>query len=66
MGARVLIIGVGDVGGRFARLLAATGEVGELTLAGLCQGEGSFVAATLSSCHQVVARFLSPAASRVA
>ena len=55
MGARVLIIGVGDVGGRFARLLAATGDVGEPTRAGLCQGEGSFVAATLSSRHDVVA-----------
>ena len=44
MGAKVLIIGVGDVGGRFARLLGGSGEVDRLTLAGLCQGEGPFIA----------------------
>ncbi len=66
MGARVVIIGVGDVGGRFARLLAATGEVGELTLAGLCRGEGPFIAATLSSCHEVIARFIELDATRQA
>lgn len=62
--ARVLIIGVGDVGGRFARLLAATGDVGELVLAGLCRGEGPFIAATLSSCHDVLARFVELDATR--
>lgn len=58
MGAKVLIIGVGDVGGRFARLLGGTGEVDRLVLAGLNQGEGPFIAGMLSSCYDLLAEFV--------
>ena len=57
MGATVLIIGVGDVGGRFARLLGGTGEVDRLVLAGMCHGEGPFIAGMMSSCYDLLAEF---------
>ena len=63
-GAHVLIIGAGDVGGRFARLLAATGEVARLTIAGLNQGQGPVLAATLTSSYEMLARFVGLDATR--
>ena len=66
MGAKVLIIGVGDVGGRFARLLGGTGEVDRLMLAGMCQGEGPFIAGMLSSCYDLLAEFVELDATRQA
>ncbi|MEE8545589.1 MAG: hypothetical protein V3T29_07235 [Alphaproteobacteria bacterium] len=57
MGARVLIIGVGDVGSRFAAGLAADENVDELVLAGLAQGEGPFIAGMLASSYDVTVRF---------
>ncbi len=66
MGAKVLIIGVGDVGGRFARLLGGSGEVDRLVLAGLNQGEGPFIAGMLSSCYSLMAEFVEIDATRQA
>ena len=66
MGAKVLIIGVGDVGGRFARLLGGSGEVDRLVLAGLCQGEGPFIAGMMSSCYDLLAEFVELDATRQA
>jgi hypothetical protein len=57
VGARVLIIGVGDVGSRFATGLAADDNVGELVLAGLAQGQGPYMAAMLASSYDVTTRF---------
>ena len=58
MGGRVLIIGVGNLGRRFAAGLAVTGDVDELVLAGLSQGQGPAIAGIIASSYEVRARFV--------
>ncbi|MGH6954313.1 MAG: hypothetical protein ACREGL_09035 [Alphaproteobacteria bacterium] len=58
MGASVLVVGAGDLGRQFAAMLALSGVVDELTLAGLCQGQGPELAATLAQHYDVRARFI--------
>lgn len=57
MGARVLIIGAGDVASRFAMGLAASGRVGAITLAGLSQGRGPETAGLVATCCDCLVRF---------
>ncbi len=58
MGARVLIIGVGDAGQRIADGLARSGKVDQLILAGLCQGRGPALAGILTSCYDCSVKFI--------
>lgn len=64
MGAKVMIVGVGDLGSRFAEGLAASGKVGDLVLAGLCQGRGPEIAGVIASCHPCRVRFVALDATR--
>lgn len=58
MGAKVLIVGAGDAGLRIAAGLAQSGGVGELVLAGLCQGRGPAAAGLLDCSGEAVVRFI--------
>jgi len=58
MTAHVMIVGVGDMGLRFAHGLAASGEVARLTLVGLNQGRGPELAAMLEDCYDIGVRFV--------
>jgi hypothetical protein len=57
MGARVMIVGIGDVGFRFAAGLADDPRVDGLVLAGLNQGEGPNIAAMLTAGYECTVRF---------
>ena len=58
MSARVLLVGLGDLGRRLAGHLAGLGEVGELVLAGRSEGEGPPFAALLAACGTARVRFV--------
>ena len=58
MGARVLIIGVGDAGLKISDGLARSGKVDQLILSGLCQGRGPAIAGMLSSCYDCHVKFI--------
>ena len=58
MGGRVLIVGLGDLGRRYAAALAARGKVEELVLAGGGKGRGADIAGLIESCHGVRVRYL--------
>ncbi|MBW1698185.1 MAG: hypothetical protein JRH18_13655 [Deltaproteobacteria bacterium] len=57
MAVRVLIIGVGDAGGKISDGLARSGKVDELILSGLCQGRGPAIAGMLDSCYDCRVKF---------
>ena len=57
MSARVLLIGLGDLGRRQALGLADLAEVGELVLAGRSHGEGPAFAALAAACGMARVRF---------
>ncbi len=58
MGARVLIIGAGNVGLKIADGLARSGKVDRLILSGLCQGGGPVSAGVLESCYDCKVKFV--------
>ena len=53
MAGRVLIVGLGDLGRRYADALAATGLPEELVLAGGGRGRGPAIAGMIESCHTI-------------
>src|SRR5262245_6577628 len=57
MSARVLLVGLGDLGKRLAFGLASLPEVGELVLAGRAREEGPPSAALLATCGTARVRF---------
>ncbi|MFO0998065.1 MAG: hypothetical protein U1F33_15395 [Alphaproteobacteria bacterium] len=57
MSGRVLIIGLGDLGRRYAASLAARGRIDALILAGGGKGQGPAIAAMIESCHAVPTRY---------
>lgn len=64
MTGRVLIVGVGDLGRRYAAALAAQGLVDELVLAGGGKGRGPAIAALLESSYAVPTRYVPLDATR--
>ncbi len=58
MGARVLIIGAGNVGLKIADGLARPRKVDRLILFGLCQGGGRVSAGVLESCYDCQVKFV--------
>ena len=57
MGARVLLIGLGDLGYRIATGLAAAADIGELVCAGAGRGQGPYRAGKIDSCHAARVRY---------
>ncbi len=55
---KVLIVGPGDAGCKIARLLAASGRLHDLVLAGLSQGRGALEAGMIASCSDCRVRFI--------
>lgn len=64
MTGRVLIVGVGDLGRRYAAALAARGLVDELVLAGGGKGRGPAIAALLESSYAVPTKYVPLDATR--
>ncbi len=64
MSGRVLIVGLGDLGRRYAAALAARGSVDALILAGGGKGRGPAIAGMIESCHAVPARYVPLDATR--
>lgn len=58
MGARILVIGVGDAGLKICDGLARSGKVDELVLSGLCQGRGPAIAGMMDSCYDCEVKFI--------
>lgn len=64
MAGRVLIVGLGDLGRRYAAALAARGLVDELVLAGGGKGRGPATAGLLESSYTVPTRYVALDATR--
>ncbi|MCB1057877.1 MAG: hypothetical protein KDD11_20440 [Acidobacteria bacterium] len=65
-GARVLILGLGDVGRRFAFGLAGRPEIRELVLASRNEADGRLLAALVAACGDGLVRFVRADAERPA
>lgn len=66
MPGRVLIVGLGDLGRRYAAALAARGAIDALILAGGGKGRGPAIAGMIESCYAVPARYVALDAMRQA
>lgn len=64
MAGRVLIIGLGDLGRRYAAALASRGLVDELVLAGGGKGQGPAIAGLLESSYTMPVRYVALDATR--